>query len=99
MKKIARLEQKQGPGSPQVYDLELIETVVGRSASAHICIDSHLISRKHLSFSNNSEQVTATDLNSSNGMYLNGVKAHSAVLHEGDQIQIGNVVFIFHEGE
>jgi pSer/pThr/pTyr-binding forkhead associated (FHA) protein len=43
--------------------------------------------------------VTVTDLNSSNGMYLNGVKAHSAVLHEGDQIQIGNVVFIFHEGE
>jgi pSer/pThr/pTyr-binding forkhead associated (FHA) protein len=99
LKKVARLEQKQGPGAPHTYELELHETVVGRSAMAHICIDSHLISRKHVSFSKTSDQVTVTDLNSSNGMYLNGVKAHSAILHEGDQIQIGNVVFIFHEGE
>lgn len=99
LKKVARLEQQRGPGAPQTYDLELAETVVGRSASAHICIDSHLISRKHVNFSKREDQVTVTDLNSSNGMYLNGVKAHSAVLHEGDQIQIGNVVFIFHEGE
>jgi hypothetical protein len=28
----------------------------------------------------------------------NGVKAHSAVLHGGDTIQIGDVVFVFHEG-
>jgi pSer/pThr/pTyr-binding forkhead associated (FHA) protein len=99
LKKVARLEQKQGPGAPQTHDLELSETVVGRSSSAHICIDSHLISRRHVSFAKSEEQVTVTDLNSSNGMYLNGVKAHSAVLYEGDQIQVGNVVFIFHEGE
>ena len=99
LKKVARLEQKEGPGAPRTHELELSETIVGRSSSAHICIDSQMISRKHISFEKTSERVTVTDLNSSNGMYLNGVKAHSAILHEGDQIQIGNVVFIFHEGE
>jgi predicted component of type VI protein secretion system len=99
LKKIARLDQTQGPGAPRTHDLQLEETVVGRSTSAHICIESHLISRRHITFVRNGEQVSVTDLNSSNGMYLNSVRAHSAVLHEGDQIQIGNVVFIYHEGE
>jgi hypothetical protein len=30
-------------------------------------------------------------------VYLNGVRAHSAVLHDGDTLQIGDVVFVFHE--
>lgn len=94
----ARLEQTRGPGAPRNFDLSLPETIIGRSSSAHVCIDSSLISRKHMSLSKSGEQCTASDLNSSNGMYLNGVKVHSAVLHEGDQIQIGDVVFTFHEG-
>jgi hypothetical protein len=31
-------------------------------------------------------------------MFLNGIKTHSAVLREGDTIQMGDVVFVFHEG-
>ena len=31
-------------------------------------------------------------------MYLNGVKAHSAVLHGGDTLQIGDVVLVFRRG-
>ena len=34
---------------------------------------------------------------STNGVYVNGVKAHSAVLHDGDTLQIGDVVLVFHE--
>ena len=96
--KRARLEQTQGPGAPRVFDLLLNETIVGRSTSAHICVDSGLISRRHMSLSKAGELFSANDLNSSNGMYLNGIKVHSAVLHEGDQLQIGDVVFTFFEG-
>ncbi len=94
----ARLEQTRGPGAPRAFDLALQETIIGRSTSAHICVDSSLISRRHMCLSKAGEQFTANDLNSSNGMYLNGIKVHSAVLHEGDQIQIGDVVFTFFEG-
>ena len=38
------------------------------------------------------------DLDSRNGVYLNGVKIHSAVLHGGDNLQLGSVVLVFHEG-
>src|SRR5690606_3499162 len=38
--KQARLEQTRGPGAPRTFELALPETIVGRSTSAHICIDS-----------------------------------------------------------
>jgi pSer/pThr/pTyr-binding forkhead associated (FHA) protein len=38
------------------------------------------------------------DLESSNGVFLNGVRVHSAALHEGDVIQIGDAVLVFREG-
>jgi pSer/pThr/pTyr-binding forkhead associated (FHA) protein len=42
-------------------------------------------------------ELQLADLDSANGVYVNGVKTHSAVLHEGDTIQIGDVVFVLHE--
>ena len=38
------------------------------------------------------------DLDSANGVFLNGVKAYAAVLREGDQLQVGDVVFRYREG-
>jgi pSer/pThr/pTyr-binding forkhead associated (FHA) protein len=31
-------------------------------------------------------------------VFLNGVKIHSATLREGDNIQLGDVIVIYHEG-
>ncbi|MDX2052611.1 MAG: FHA domain-containing protein [Polyangiaceae bacterium] len=93
------LEQRQGPGAPAQYFLEKPELVVGRSSEAQLTIESALISRRHLLIQKNGPEVTCTDLDSSNGVYLNGVKIHSALLHEGDTLQIGDVVFLFHEGK
>ena len=92
------LEQIGGPGAPREFELELDELVVGRSLSAHISIDSGLISRQHMSLKRFGVEFTCADLGSANGMFLNGVRAHSAVLRQGDTIQIGDVIFVFHEG-
>jgi pSer/pThr/pTyr-binding forkhead associated (FHA) protein len=97
-KKPFLLQQIEGPGSPRRYVLELDEIVIGRSHQAHISIESGLLSRKHMSLRRSGLEFVAADLDSSNGMFLNGVKAHSAVLKEGDTIQIGDVVFTYHEG-
>jgi pSer/pThr/pTyr-binding forkhead associated (FHA) protein len=93
-----RLEQIRGPGAPRTHQILLDEIVIGRSSQAGICIESTLISRKHLSITRNGAEFRCQDLDSQNGIYLNGVKVHSAVLHEGDALQIGDVVFVFHEG-
>ena len=87
-KKPFLLQQIEGPGSPRRYLLELDEIVVGRSHQAHISIDSGLLSRKHMSLRKAGLEYVAADLDSSNGMFLNGVRAHSAVLREGDIISI-----------
>lgn len=92
------LAQVQGPGAPRKWVLELDEIVVGRSMQAHVSIDSGLLSRRHMMLTRSAGEYRAVDLDSANGVYLNGVKAHSAVLREGDLLQIGDVVFVFHEG-
>lgn len=93
-----RLEQVRGPGAPAMFDLSREETVVGRSDDADITVASELISRKHVTFRKVGPQIRFVDLDSSNGVYLNGAKAHAALLHEADTIQIGDVVLVFHEG-
>jgi pSer/pThr/pTyr-binding forkhead associated (FHA) protein len=37
------------------------------------------------------------DNDSENGVFLNGVKIHSAVLRDGDVIQMADNVFVYHE--
>ncbi len=94
----SKLAQIAGPGAPREFVLELDELVVGRSLQAHISVDSQLISRRHVVLEKRGPEYVCRDLDSKNGMYLNGVKVHSAVLREGDTIQIGDVVLVFDEG-
>ena len=87
-----------GPGAPREFALEFDETVLGRSLSATISIESSGISRQHAVIKRSGPEFSVTDLNSANGIYLNGVKTHSAVLRQGDTLQLGEVIFVFHEG-
>jgi hypothetical protein len=92
------LQLVRGPGAPRDFVLDIDEMVVGRSLQAHISVDSHLISRRHIAFRKYGPEYACHDLDSKNGMFLNGVKVHSAVLREGDTIQIGDVVLVYNEG-
>jgi pSer/pThr/pTyr-binding forkhead associated (FHA) protein len=93
--RVVILSQVEGPGAPRDFILSKDAVVVGRSAEADIRINSEQVSRKHLLLKRVSGEFSCTDLNSRNGVHLNGVKIHSAVLHDEDTIQIGNVIFDF----
>jgi len=97
--KLPTLEQVRGPGAPRRFALSLAETVVGRGQQANVTIDSALLSRRHVVFRRQGAELSLADLDSQNGVFVNGVKAHAAVLHQGDTIQIGDVVFVLHEAE
>ena len=97
-KKPFALEQIAGPGAPREVLLEADEITLGRSVQANIPIDSNGISRQHAVIRRANAEYTFTDLNSANGVYLNGIKTHSAVLRDGDLLQLGDAVFVFHEG-
>ncbi len=92
------LQMVQGPGAPKDYELFTEEMVLGRASDADIPINSTDLSRRHVKLKKAMGQFSIEDLGSRNGVYLNGLRVHSAVLHEGDNVQLGTVVFIYREG-
>ena len=92
------LRQVSGPGAPSETPLREEQLVVGRSKQANVVIDSPELSRRHLLLCKEGNEYVVRDLNSRNGVYLNGIKIHSAVLRGGDTLQVGNIAFVFLEG-
>lgn len=93
------LQQIRGPGAPSVRNLEADTLVVGRADDVDIRIGSTALSRWHMRLERYMGGYRAIDLDSANGIYLNEVRVHSAVLRDGDTLQLGNAVFLFHEGK
>lgn len=91
------LELVKGPGAPRKVVLHLQSYIVGRDPAADVSIPSPEISRKHLRLTRVGEELMCTDQESANGVFLNGVKIHSAVLRDGDQVQLGDVVLVYRE--
>ncbi|MFH1809746.1 MAG: FHA domain-containing protein [Pseudomonadota bacterium] len=93
------LRQINGPGAPRDHRIQEDRVVVGRSRGAELVIDSPELSRQHIRIERNGEEYRCTDLDSCNGLYLNGIKVHSCTLRVGDTVQIGNVTFVYEEVE
>ena len=90
--------QIQGPGAPQKFAITQDHVIVGRSADADIQLPSNLVSRKHIEITREDSEVICRDLKSHNGLLLNGIRVHSVALRDGDTIQIGDIVLLFHQG-
>ncbi len=63
--------------------------IIGRSPDSDIQIDEAVVSRHHARLSCENNQIVLTDLNSSNGTFVNGQKISRIVIHTGDRIRIG----------
>jgi len=92
------LKQMSGNGAPSNHLLTRARLVIGRGDKADVSIDSRELSRKHILVARDGHEYTVTDLNSRNGLFLNGVRIHACILRHGDTIQIGNVRLVFYEG-
>lgn len=92
------LRLTRGPGAPADITLTDDLLVIGRSQSCGIFVDSPELSRNHVQLEKQGHEYTLTDLESRNGVFLNGVRIHSAVLRSGDTLQMGNVTFLYLEG-
>jgi pSer/pThr/pTyr-binding forkhead associated (FHA) protein len=91
------LRQVSGPGSPRTIPLTADRVTIGRSESAEISVASQQISRAHAVLERTPEGYTCRDLDSANGTWVQGVKVVSAVLRDDDTVQLGDVVFEYHE--
>ena len=64
--------------------------VVGRGNEADLRINDPSISRRHVEFRVEQDQISAHDLGSTNGMHVDGTDTQRATLHDGSTIKIGN---------
>jgi len=70
---------------------------VGRSSDIDITLESSELSRKHAHLERRNGTFSIQDLDSTNGVYLNGTKIYSAQLYHSDIIQLGDLVYEFCE--
>ena len=91
------LEQISGDGAPRMFKLTEDRYVVGRSSAVDLSFDCEKLSRQHLEIYRVERGFAFRDLKSTNGVYLNGVKAFGVNLCQGDQLQVGNLVLVYHE--
>ncbi|MGO9833640.1 MAG: FHA domain-containing protein [Polyangiaceae bacterium] len=83
------------------HDLELLEGqfVVGRSATCQLSLDDALVSRRHAMFVISREGVTVEDLQSRNGVIVNGQRITARVaVQPGDKVVIGSQELTLQKG-
>lgn len=88
------LEFQNVDGKRQEFQLDGRSSITfGRTQEADVCIPEARISRIHAEIKLWDSDYVIKDLNSRNGIYVNGVKALVAVLKPGDVIRIGSTEF------
>ena len=92
------LQQVEGPGAGQSFMLDKLEMVIGRARDADLHVRSDRISRHHAILERKGTDYVIRDNDSVNGILLNGIKIHSAVLRDGDVVQAGDAIFVYREG-
>src|SRR5213080_2694317 len=64
--------------------------LVGRHPECDIQIDSRKISRRHCIIAQVDDYLVVRDLDSTNGVRINGVRVVEGKLHTGDELTMGN---------
>jgi pSer/pThr/pTyr-binding forkhead associated (FHA) protein len=81
------------------FQLDQPVTSVGRHPASDIFLDDVTTSHRHAEFRRAGDGFEVVDMNSLNGISLNGQPLHSdAVLANGDEIQIGKFRLVFLAG-
>ncbi len=85
----------------RVVPLDAQVTVLGRGAEADVRLSDTGVSRVHAEVRIEGSAVTVTDRGSTNGTLVNGRRVSSAVLHDGDVLELGasSLVFRTPDGE
>ena len=86
----------------KTWEVALDDTVdslsIGRSANNQVVLEHPSISRSHALVTREHKTFKIKDLNSSNGMYVNGEKCDEVVLESGMAVKIGYATLIFKRG-
>ena len=70
---------------------------IGRESKNLLVLDDNFVSRSHARIEKKDKKgmYLLKDMNSQNGVFLNGSRIHQAILNHNDSIQIGKIQFTF----
>jgi pSer/pThr/pTyr-binding forkhead associated (FHA) protein len=93
----AMLRIRTGGFEGMCYEITASETLIGRNPTTDITLLDEGISREHalILFDPETGGYSVEDLQSTNGTKVNGKRVRSAVLHDGDEVEIGHTRFEF----
>lgn len=90
---------KRGPNAGAKFVLNQPAMSAGRHPASDIFLDDITVSRRHAEFRNENGEFRVVDLGSLNRTYLNREAVDSAVLADGDVLQLGNFRLVFLTGQ
>jgi hypothetical protein len=94
----AALVVRSGGGrSGETFALEDGPVVIGRSPECAIFLDDVTVSRKHAVFTQDGDRWKLDDQGSLNGTFVNRERVDTALLSDGDELQIGKYRLTFLE--
>jgi hypothetical protein len=88
---------RSGPQAGDRFALSTGETRLGRHPDSEIMLDDITVSRRHAAIENTPEGYVVTDAGSLNGTYVNQERIERAVLHHGDELQVGKFRLVLFE--
>ena len=81
-----------GKNKGEIFDISPGQTLIaGRDSSCDICLSGKMVSRKHFSIFQNGDRFLLSDLDSRNGVYINGEKASKHLLEDRDVVRLGQL--------
>ena len=88
----------RGPNTGARFLLDDTEVTTGRGPESDIFLDDVTVSRRHAEFRLEGGEFQVVDVGSLNGTYVNREPVDSAVLANGDEVQIGKFRLVFLTG-
>src|SRR3954451_7705984 len=70
------------------------ERVLGRSSKCDLVIDHPSVSRRHAALEARAGAIRVTDLGSSNGTFVDGVRVARAQVGSGQEVRFGGAAFL-----
>ncbi|HEX8729224.1 MAG TPA: FHA domain-containing protein [Ktedonobacterales bacterium] len=91
-----RLTERKPDG--REFDLNKDRLTIGRHRESDVFLEDLAVSRLHTTINRDpSGRYILRDENSANGTYVNGQRVSEYALNDGDEVQVGQTVLVFHQ--
>src|SRR5436305_1487329 len=94
----AELIVVNGPLAGTRYDLRQGEIFIGRAPTSKVVLSEPEVGWRHCQIRQQGERFLVSDLRTSSGTYVNGMRSAERWLEDRDQIGIGKTILMFRSG-